>query len=282
MAEEVTEEGASEAAKKLRSRNGVPRVALETIEASVNAIWQVARRGEAAPVTVARAITGKQDAKASGGAWQKRVAALRAFNVIERGSAFKLSPIGIAIANSADVERHTKGLREAVLSIPAYQKFLERADGGELPPIALLASDIEFEYELSNADAVTAANAFVQSARYAGLVDADGHVSLAGVSVPADGAEVDPDAEPDDDTEVESAAAPAGQPAPVAAPAPSVPEIQPPAQPVTVSIPAPAALAVGGSPVTVKVRIDMTEWAADDAVKVLNALGYGEDASESE
>lgn len=280
MAEEVIEEGATEAAKKLRSRNGVPRVALDTIEASVNAIWQVARRGEAAPVTVARAITGKQDAKASGGAWQKRVAALRAFNVIERGSAFKLSPIGIAIANSADVEGHARGLREAVLSIPAYQKFLERADGGELPATPLLASDIEFEYELSNADAVTAANAFVQSARYAGLVDAEGRVSLGGVSIPT-GVPAS-EGESDEDSEIEGSVEPAPQAAPAAGPAPSDLETQPPAQPVTVNLPAQGVGTAAGSPVTVKVRIDMTEWAANDAVKVLNALGYGEDTSESE
>lgn len=276
MGEEVIEEASSEAARKLRSRNGVPRVALESIEASVNAIWQVARRGEAAPVTVARAITGKQDAKASGGAWQKRVAALRAFNVIERGSAFKLSPIGIAIANSADVEGHAKGLRDAVLSIPAYQKFLERANGGELPATPLLASDIEFEYELSKADAVTAANAFVQSARFAGLVDAEGRVSLGGAEPPAGGSPFEGESGEESETE----GAPAPQAVPVAGLAPSVPEIRLPAQPVAVNIPASGATAAG-SPLTVKVRIDMTEWAADDAVKVLTALGYGEGRSES-
>lgn len=280
MAEEVTEEGASEAAKKLRSRNGVPRVPLETIETSVNAIWQVARRGEAAPVTVARAITGKEDAKASGGAWARRVSALRSFNVIERGSGFKLSPIGIAIANSADVQGHAKGLRDALLSIPAYQKFLERADGGELPSTPLLASDIEFEYELSKADAVTAANAFVQSARYAGLVDAEGRVSLGGISVPVQASASDGESEAD--AEVNTAAEAGGHALQIAGLAPSVSDVQPSPQPVTVSIPAPAGLTVAGSPVIVKVKIDMTEWAADDAVKVLNALGYGDATSESD
>lgn len=280
MAEEVNEEGSSEANKKLRSRNGVPRVGLQTIEVSVKAIWQVARRGEAAPVTVARAITGKDDAKASGGAWQKRVAALRAFNVIERGPVFKLSPIGIAIANAADVEGHAKGLREAVLSIPAYQKFLERADGGDLPPITLLASDIEFEYELSNADAVSAANAFVQSARYAGLVDDAGHVSLSGVSVPLDPSEVE--GELGDEPDLEGVTELAGPVVDDAGAAPFVPEVQPPARSPIVGISAPVGQVASGPPAIVKVRIDMTEWDANDVVKVLKVLGYAEDSSDFE
>src|SRR5690349_18228732 len=143
MVEEVNTPGGD--TRKLRSRNGVPRMSLESIEASVKAIWAAARRTEAAPVTIARAITGKDDAKASGGAWNKRIAALRGFNVIERSS-YKLTDIGLAIANTADPEVHRSGLRDAVLSVPAYQKFLDRADGAELPSPALLASEIEFEY----------------------------------------------------------------------------------------------------------------------------------------
>lgn len=265
-------------ARRLRSRNGVPRVALESIEASVKAIWIAARRTEAAPVTIARAITGKGDAKASGGAWNKRIAALRGYNVIERTS-YKLTEIGLAIANDADVDGHSRGLRDAVLSVPAYRKFLERADGEELPGLALLASEIEFEYELSHPDALSAARVFVESATYAGLVNESGRVSLAGVVVAPlpnedvlDGEdESEPEPEPDSDSGSNlSETAAEAPPAPARPAAPDV-LIHTPTTPPARDLPDGPS-----SPAALKIKIDMTEWAADDVVKVLTAIGYGQ------
>ncbi len=278
MAEEVNQEGAD--ARRLRSRNGVPRISLESIEASVKAIWVAARRTEAAPVTIARAITGKSDAKASGGAWNKRIAALRGYNVIERSS-YKLTEIGLAIANTADLEMRARGLRDAVLSVPAYRKFLERANGEELPALALLASEIEFEYELSNTDALSAARVFVESVTYAGLVDESGKVSLAGMVVtplPDEGGREESEAPMLEPAVGEANVSPT--PGARIAPAPSAtPEVVTREATPHVTLAVPAGVS---APVSIKVRIDMTEWAADDAVKVLKVLGYREDVSESD
>jgi hypothetical protein len=276
----VEDEGAA-AVPKPRSKHGVPRVALETVDGYAQKIWEAARLGDALPVTVARALTGDLKSPASGGAYKTRIATLRRFGVIEtlKNGNFKLTELGIALAKTGDPDGHAAALIGAMRSVPAYLQILERYDGGELS-VAAIATHFEFEYAMSGVDAAAATELFIESARYARLVDAEGNVSLvatASPSVRVEDTQVDEDSGEDADIgsddelvreyEVEFQAPYEGTP-----PDPSdVLGFNPPQY-----TPGPRALttSVASSPVALNVKLDMTGWEVEDVLRVLAALGY--------
>lgn len=275
MSNDTTTEQAEAEAARLRSKNGVPKADLATIDAQARKIWDSARKGEVAPVIIARALTGKDDSKASGGTWATRIGALRLYNVVEKGTGntFRLSELGIALSNTTDEEGHARALKQAVLGVPAYANLLARFDGGSLPEVGIIASEYEYGYELSKADAAAAAKLFIDSSKYAGLVNDEGHVNLAGVTVPT----VEP--RPDEATAATGSAA-EDTTAPTFPSAPTVRSATPVntepvptnqnAIPAATALPAPA----GGAPVALNVKLDMSGWPVDDVIRVLAALGY--------
>lgn len=272
MTDATADDQGDDAASKLRSKNGVPKADLATIDAQAQRIWAAAHRGEIAPVLVARALTGKDDSKASGGTWATRIGALRLYNVVGKGSGntFKMTDLGIALSNTTDTDGHARALKDAILGVPAYAKVLGRYDGGSLPDVSIIASDYEYSYELSKSDAASAAKLFVESAKYAGFVDGKGVVNLGGLVAPLA------------DEELPPAPAPAEEP-----PAQGVVTADPPAQ----TPPAPAASSINhvfaapapagaissrptSAPVAITVKLDMSAWAVADVLSVLSALGY--------
>ncbi|UYK40060.1 hypothetical protein [Microbacterium terricola] len=256
---------------KVRSKNGVARVGLKTIDEQAKKIWNVARTSEVAEVQIARALAGKADAKASGGGWRARIAMLRLYGIVDktREGFFKMTDLGIALANTGDEAGHQQALRTAVVRIPANSLILKRYDGGELPGLDTLATEFEFGYSLSNADAKSAAQVFLASGKYAGLVSDGGHVSLDGT--PSDlrdeleeeqGEDEDlSDSGIDGDTDAEQETPP---PADTRGPRRDNPPPPPP----------PALPALTTSPVSLSVKLDMSGWAVDDVLRVLGALGY--------
>lgn len=260
MTDAATDDQGDDAAGKLRSKNGVPKASLATIDGQAQKIWAAVRRGEVAPVLIARALTGKDDSLASGGTWATRIGALRLFNVVEKGqgNTFKLTELGIALSNTTDADGHARALKSAVLGVPAYANVLARYDGGSLPEVSIIASEYEYSYELSKADAAAGAKLFVESAKYAGLADEKGAVNLGGLVAPKDTA-VAPGPAP----EAETPAAPAQT-----TPAPQT-SLQIPATPAT-----PPIASVTSTPVGLNVKLDMSGWAVDDVLRVLAALGF--------
>ncbi len=268
-------------AAKPRSKGGVPRANLETAESYAKAVWDTAKRGEAFPIVVARAITGKDDAKAEGGAWREKPAAMRVFNLLAKLSNgnLKLSPIGLALQDGSNPEGQRLARRQAVLGVAAYLRILTDHKGNPLPAEKTVADIFEFTYEVPPASAKEAAAVFAESVKYAGLLDAHGNIAI-------DTSEVPDELEPEASTTTRAPRAPKApkpeQQAPAQpgdAPAAEVPATPntPPA-PTTITPPPPANPAPN-APVGVNVTIDMSKWEAKDVLSVLNVLGYGDKPS---
>ena len=267
---DTADDQVDDASGKLRSKNGVPKADLATIDSQALKIWAAARKGEVPPVLIARALTGKDDSKPSGGTWATRIGALRLYNVVEKGAGntFKMTDLGIALSNTIDTEGHARALKEAILGVPAYANVLGRYDGGMLPDVGIIASDYEYGYELSKSDAATAAKLFVESAMYAGLVDEYGAVNLGGIvasrpderrsPVPRDDSAPQPFTP---DPPVKTSLTPA---APSASSVLGTPASTGPTPSPTASAP----------PIGLNVKLDMSAWAVDDVLSVLAVLGY--------
>ena len=281
---EETGDATSTAAVKPRSKHGVPRVGLEVIDQQAQKIWVAARRSEVAPEVVARALSGREDTKASGGGWRARLTPLKLFKVVavSKEGKIRLTELGVALANTADVEGRAAALKTAALNIAAYETILRRYDGGELPALTPIKSEFEFGWEMSAADASTVAELFVAGAKYAGLVGDDGVVRLDGAhpATEADEAEAEDEGGTadtvDDDSVIEQHEAEFAPP--TREQTPDLPRFTPapapaPAQSITPAAP------TGAPPVALNVKLDMSGWDADDVLRVLAALGYEGTAS---
>jgi len=285
MSDEANSEPGSEVADgsaRLRSKAGVPRVALATIDGYAQKIWNAARRAEVPAVTVARALTGKQDSPASGGAYNDNIAALRLFKVVEsvKGGRLKLTELGVALANNADEPRHLVALREALEGVPAYAEIFTTYGDGDFPGVGPIATNFEFNYELSAKAAATAADLFVKGAKYAGLLDeSESHLAVATVPVAPDrdddvasrqgGGDSDEDGSAGPTVDHTAGAGVTATDALLGTP-PILDTLREEGQ-------------QGGSrstqdrttPTALTIHIDMSKWVADDAIAVLKALGFG-------
>jgi hypothetical protein len=256
-------------ASKARSKGGVPRVPLATAESYARAVWDTAKRNEAAPVAVARTITGKADAKAEGGAWRTKVAALRAFHLVEKVKSdnLKLSDLGLAVVNASDPQAQLEGRRQAIFGVEAYRKILDGMGGHPLPAAPALSGIFEFEYELPAVAGVEATTVLIESLKHAQMLTPDGIFQVdAGVAAPPafDIADV-----PERNPSLEAPEGELGQQR----------EVQ---QEQRADPPAPlnGAQSVVAAAASVNVTIDMSQWSIGDVLSVLRALGY--DAGEAE
>ena len=280
---EATASAAATGANQVRSKKGVARTGLKTVDEQAQKIWNVARKTEVAEVQIARAVTGKPDAVASGGRWLSRIALLRLYRVVTktRDGYFKLTDLGIALANVGDDSGHRAALGAAVMGIPANAVLLKRYDGGQLPSVDTLATEFEFGYSMSNADAKSAAQVLIDSANYAGLVDDSDNVNLTGTVTVAE-ADDETDASEDDEFEDDTpgSGVEGGGDSGIESSAPQI--HQEPQQALQNPPPAPPVLALGSSPAALSVKLDMSGWAVEDVLRVLAALGYEGPSRESE
>ena len=285
VATEASASGADTGANKVRSKKGVARVGLKSVEDQAQKIWNVARKTEVAEVQIARAVTGKPDAAASGGRWIARIAMLRLYGVVvkTRDGYFKLTDLGIALANLGDEAAHRAALKAAVMGISANASLLRRYDGGSLPSLDTLATEFEFGYSMSNADAKAAAQVLIDSAKYAGIVDDSDHVNLSGVEIGAEASadsytfenedSKDDDSEVDDiETDTQGSVVGGGADARVELPGRQ--STQERTQTTHNPSETPPLQALGSSPAALNVKLDMSAWAVEDVLRVLAALGY--------
>ena len=260
----------SPTSSKPRSKGGVPRTTLATTETYARAIWTTAHRGEALPAAVARAISGKADSKAVGGAWRAKPAALRVFGLVARLNSenLKLSEIGLALVDESNPAGQAHARRQAVLGVSSYQRILADHNGHPLPSEDTIATTFEYQYEVPVAAAKEVAKVFVESVKYAGLLGSDGSIKI-------DETEVPEIPEPEKST----------------LPKPPKPTVAPKAGTLHTSKVAPARQdsppltnfvaprppgSDASTPVDVTVNIDMSKWEAKDVLSVLKVLGYGD------
>lgn len=293
MADEQDDQPTDGRAGRAVAKRGVPRISLEVAEGYAKHLWDVARGGSTSEGVLAKQIGG-ETAKASGGTWRTKVASLNYWGLIEQmpGSQLKLSEIGLRIVRLSEPEVVAAARRDALLQVKAYENILQAADGHELPATAGIAGKFHYDFEMSESDASRAADAFVSSVERAGISGTDGIVRLSGAhrAAESDGdtpdvdetgrtdAALEPDIhpavpegeEPEADLDADADADVAGggrgdgpkrQPREELAP-------EPPVYRREIAVP------TADPGVSLRVKIDMSDWAADDVVKVLSALGF--------
>jgi hypothetical protein len=288
MVDEGTDESSATTSRP-RSKNGIPRVSLATAESYARGVWTAARAGEAVPVAVARAISGRDSTKASGGAWRTKITALRVFSLVERlkSENLKLSSIGLGVVNQADADKQREARRDAVMSVDSYAQILNNSNGHELPGSNSIAGTFEYEYSLATDDAKTATTAFLESVKHAELVDDAGVVHLDGSYVAPAAEEQDGDKDAPEGSETgnqtlngEAAAGDAHEDVSTRAPVGSTAADKQTIDHQSQSRPHVPLVVTQPSGVDLNVTLDMSDWAVDDVIAVLRILGYGERETE--
>jgi len=259
---EVSTEAPS-ASSTPRAKHGLPRVSLVVAETYARGVWEAARQGTAPPISVARAISGRDDVLASGGGWRAKVAALRVFHLMDKHEGqMKLSEIGLAVVNTGDTQNQCDGRRRALLGVEPYATVLRQSNGHPLPTSGSLAGRFEFDYSLATEDAKVAAEAFIESVKHAGMLDADGRVVMEGVPP----ASPEPPIEEKDtrDIEITSYA--------------NRPEAETPKNELprfaAFELPLQPRVTRGTGSVEIAVTINMTKWPIEDILTVLDVFGY--------
>jgi hypothetical protein len=162
-------------------KQGLPATGLPVAAAAAQKLWNVARLGTVTPEAYARQFGDK--AKASGGAWDTRLATLRGFKLVRsEGKNIGLSDLGRQLVNTSNPSGQTEARRTAVMSLKAYRDLVESFDGTSLPEKSALAAKLQFEYGKTTDFSQRAAQAFIDSLKFAEMLDQDDVVRAKGVA----------------------------------------------------------------------------------------------------
>ena len=156
---------------KTRYGAQIPRDGLQSAETIAKQLWEMSR---GAPVAVA-AFAKHLNSKPTSGGFRTKLALLRYFGlVVSEDDKIKLSDIGKDVIRDDDPSRRQSARQKAFRAVPQYNELLTRYAEGGLPSLDSVTKSLHFEFSLSEDAAERAANAFVTSARLAGLVSDDG------------------------------------------------------------------------------------------------------------
>lgn len=236
-------------------KQGLPAIGLPTAELAINKLWTVARLGTTSPEAFARQFGDK--AKASGGAWDTRMAVLRGFKLIRtEAKQIGLSELGQQMVDASNPAGQRKARRTAMLSLKAYRELIESFDGTELPDVGVLATRLQFEYGKTEEFAKRAAQAFTESLQHAEMSDAQKVVHSG--EMPAAAASTAESESIDDRDEAEEIDAAFEE------------EATDDAKSGGLEQPA------GTSPgISLTVSLDLSDFTADEVIKILRVLGLG-------
>jgi hypothetical protein len=163
-------------------KRGLPAIGLSAAEDAAAKLWAVARLGTASPEAFARQFDEK--AKASGSTWDTRIAMLRGFKLVRfEDKQIGLSELGQQLLNTSDPSGQTKARQAAVMNLKAYRELVESFNGTELPAATALANKLQFEYGKTEDFAKRAAQAFADSLKHAEMLDEGNVVCKEGVRV---------------------------------------------------------------------------------------------------
>jgi hypothetical protein len=149
-------------------KKGLPSRSLPEAEGAALKVWDAARRGVASQDAVATALGMKA---ASGGAWNRAMALLRVFGLIEvKEGGVSLSELGLDIVQDADTEKRRTARLGAFMGVRPYAELLGAYSGTDLPALDKIASKLRFDYGKTEEAAAQSAKAFVDSIRHVGLL----------------------------------------------------------------------------------------------------------------
>jgi hypothetical protein len=104
-----------------------------------------------------------------------RLSAARQFGLIGRdGAGSGLTPLARAILHPVDPAELPRLYRRALLESPLYADLAAKLAGKVAPDGSILANHLYHNYQITAAAKQAAAEAFLESARFAGVLDADG------------------------------------------------------------------------------------------------------------
>lgn len=91
-----------------------------------------------------------------------------------RGDRYALTTRARSIMHPSEPSERLRAAREALREPPLYARLIRRFAGRRLPDVGSLGSLLQSQERITAAARITAAEAFVDSARFAGMIDAEG------------------------------------------------------------------------------------------------------------
>ncbi|MFO0953919.1 MAG: hypothetical protein U0835_22735 [Isosphaeraceae bacterium] len=166
-----------------------------------------------------------------------RLSGARQFGLIAlKGNGYALTPLALSILHPVDPADVPRLHREALLSPPLYSELAERFAGKKVPDAAILGNVLFHHHQIIATAKLTAAEAFLRSARFAGALGDDQVLNLSSAGHA-------------------HSPAPAARPAPVAVAVPVEPPPNP--APVRPERPRPG-----------EVRLDLRLWDEDEGKSI--------------
>jgi hypothetical protein len=176
MADQAETGGASRGGYK----QGLPVTGLRIADESARQLWESARRGHISKTLFGKNIGFKS---ITSGSFKLRLALLRGFGlVVTPGDAIGLSELGFDLVQTVDDEKQMEARRRAVLSLKAYREVVDTFDGTKLLSKDKLSSRFQYEYGKPESFAAQAAEALIDSLKYAEMLDGNEIVHKGGIN----------------------------------------------------------------------------------------------------
>jgi hypothetical protein len=200
MSDNNREERSEPAASKPPARRSTtyPRNSLREAEEFARKVFDLGAR-DVAQDNAAKAIG---YSGANNGSYKRFRAAARYFGLVDySGDEFiSVTPQWVQAFLAGDAESLQRARQYAVRKPELYRQLVERYGGKQLPPSAKVAQVLfaDPQYGITKDAAAKAAEVFLESVGYAGVLDSTGHLRLPGLPAAfgdeGDGAEADQDA----------------------------------------------------------------------------------------
>lgn len=155
-----------------RPKRGVPRGSLQDASELARKVWDAARRSSVEWGAFAKALG---HSAPSGGAYKTKLALLRVFGLIENvgEDRVRLTDTGFDVIRGDDPGSQAAAKRKAFLNVGAYSELVSDQAGHKLIEDEALANRFHYGWGVSDDAAKEAAKSFVESAQFAGVIDAD-------------------------------------------------------------------------------------------------------------
>lgn len=272
------DDGAQAAVGKKRSVRNVPRDTLETAKSFALKLYDT--YGNSAPKESLAALLGHDTTNS--GAFKDKLALLRSWSLVQGADPIELSDVGRSIIRGDPPEQQLIARQDAFKGSGPFNGLLQNYEDRLLPPVEDLATRCRFEFNLEEEAALEVAQVFVESAKYAGLVDEAGKVGGANEgpkassetnNVPDGQSAHQSESDEQPDEPVADTGEPQGEGLIAETPAsPSTREARASSKVTRELGPAPEDMV--GSGRTLEIHLTLTGYDGAEAIEILRTIGY--------